>query len=163
MTSEFSMSKLVTAKYARLGALLCILSSAKACTPATNPDNGLAELEQAVAAFYRAVDSGDKDAHAEMFTSGALMMPNNGAIIRGKEDIGAVVRGGAGWVFRIRNLVRAELDLSGDIAYTVNEYEYTWHAEGEEPTWNPTKNIHIWRRQPDGSWKLHVDIWNSSE
>ena len=98
-----------------------------------------------------------------MFTENAMMMPNNGSIIRGKASVGEVVRSGEGWVFRIRNLTRLELDLSGDIAYTVNEYEYTWHAEGDEPIWHPTKNIHIWRRQSDGSWRLHVDIWNSSE
>jgi ketosteroid isomerase-like protein len=163
MTTEFCLRKLVTARYGKLGALFCVLSTATACIPAAHEDNGLAELEQSIATFYEAVELGDKDAHAEMFTSGAMMLPNNGAMIRGKEDIGAVVRGGEGWVFRIRNLERAELDLSGDIAYTVNEYEYTWHAEGDEPTWHPTKNIHIWRRQPDGVWKLHVDIWNSSE
>lgn len=45
-----------------------------------------------------------------------------------------VVRGGDAWVHRIRNLVRAVLDLGGDIAYTVDGYEYAWHAEGDEPT-----------------------------
>lgn len=136
---------------------------AAGCAPVNQEDTGLAELTHAIEAFYESVESGDNDRRAEMFTDGALMMPNNGAISRGKEAIGEVVRGGEGWVFRIRNLNRVELDLSGDIAYTVNEYEYTWHEEGGEPVWHPTKNIHIWRRQPDGSWKLHVDIWNSSE
>ena len=60
-----------------------------------------------------------------MVTDDAIMMPNNRAVIRSKEDSDAVFGGGEGWVFRIRNLVRAGLDLSGNIAYTVNEYEYT--------------------------------------
>jgi ketosteroid isomerase-like protein len=139
------------------------MAGVAACTPVNEEDAGLAELERSISAFYDAIESGDNDRHAEMFTDGALMMPNNGAIVSGKESIGEVVRGGEGWVFRIRNLERAELDLNGDIAYTVNEYEYTWHQVGDEPAWHPTKNIHIWRRQTDGSWKLHVDIWNSSE
>ena len=133
------------------------------CTHPAGDDTGLASLERAIATFYAAVDAGDRDAHAEMFADGAMMMPNNGAIIMGKESIGDMIREGEGWVFRLRNLERVELDLSGDIAYTVNQYEYTWHQEGSEPVWHPTKNIHIWRKQADGSWKLHVDIWNSSE
>ena len=133
------------------------------CTQPADDDASLAALEQAIASFYAAVDSGDRDAHAEMFAEGAMMMPNNGAIITGKESIGNMIREGEGWVFRVRNLERVELDLSGDIAYTVNQYEYTWHQEGGEPVWHPTKNIHIWREQADGGWKLHVDIWNSSE
>lgn len=136
---------------------------AAACAPAVEQDDGRTELESTIASFYDAVESGDKNAHAEMFSDGALMMPNNSAILSGKVDIGEMIRGGEGWVFRIRNLERVELDLSGDIAYTVNQYEYTWHQEGDDPTWHPTKNIHIWRRQADGGWKLHVDIWNSSE
>ncbi len=143
---------------------LCVgVALAMSCAQVNEEDVGLAELERTIKAFYESVESGDNDRRAEMFTDGAMMMPNDGAIIRGKESIGEVVRGGEGWVFRIRHLERAELDLSGDIAYTVNEYEYTWHQDGDEPTWHPTKNIHIWRRQPDGSWKLHVDIWNGRE
>jgi ketosteroid isomerase-like protein len=120
-------------------------------------------LEQAIEVFYASIESGDNNSRAEMFTDGAMMLPDDGAIISGKENVGEVVRSGEEWVFRIRNLRRAETDLSGDIAYTVNEYEYTWHRVDEEPTWHPTKNVHIWRRQDDGSWKLHVDIWNGSD
>ena len=146
----------------RIAGLCLWVALALACAPVNEEDVGLAELEQAIETFYASIESGDKNRHAEMFTDGAMMMPDDGAIIRGKESIGEVVRSGEGWVFRIRNLERAELDLSGDIAYTVNEYEYTWHQVGDEPTWHPTKNIHIWRRQPDGTWKLHVDIWNGN-
>ena len=139
-----------------------VIMMALACTPVNQGETGLAELEQAIETFYAAIEAGDKNRHAEMFTDGAMMMPDDGAIISGKESIGEVVRSGDEWVFHIRNLRRAETELSGEIAYTVNEYEYTWHLVDEEPTWHPTKNVHIWRRQGDGSWKLHVDIWNGS-
>jgi len=153
----------MTKDVGKTAVLLAALVAAVACAPAAEQDDGRAALESSIVAFYDAVEAGDKNGHAEMFSDGALMMPNNGAIRRGKENIGEMIRSGEGWVFRIRNLERVELDLSGDIAYTVNQYEYTWHQEGDDPTWHPTKNIHIWRRQADGGWKLHVDIWNSSE
>lgn len=142
--------------------LALVIMMALACAPVNESETGLAELEQAIETFYAAIEAGDKIRHAEMFTDGAMMMPDGAAIVSGKESIGAVVRSGDEWVFRLRNLRRAETEMSGDIAYTVNEYEYTWHQVDEEPVWHPTKNVHIWRRQGDGSWKLHVDIWNGS-
>jgi ketosteroid isomerase-like protein len=147
----------------RTAGFLLGLTVVAACVSSDEEQTGLAELDRTISAFYEAVESGDNDARADLFSDGAMMMPDDGAIIRGKDDIGEVVRSGEGWVFRIGDLETAELYLSGDIAYTVNEYEYTWHQVGEAPTWHPTKNIHIWRRQPDGSWKLHVDIWNGSK
>ncbi|MFC1481756.1 hypothetical protein ACFL6E_05880 [Candidatus Neomarinimicrobiota bacterium] len=51
-----------------------------------------------------------------------------------------------------------DTNISGDIAYTVNAYVYAWYAPGDEPIWYPTKNIHIWKRQANGSWKLHADL-----
>ena len=79
----------------------------------------------------------------------------------GKEAIAEMMRAGEGYVFRLRDREIVDIDVSGDLAYTVNSYYYTWHAEGAEPQWHKTKNVHIWRKGEDGQWKLHVDIWNS--
>jgi len=145
-----------------LGWLCFTAVMAAGCSTTDQDDSRLSELESAIQAFYAAVEVGDKAAHAAMFTDSAIMMPNNGSLIRGKEDIGEAVMSGEDWVFRIRNLRHVEIELSGDMAYTVNEYEYTWHHQDAEPVWHPTKNIHIWRYQTPGGWKLHLDIWNSS-
>jgi ketosteroid isomerase-like protein len=51
--------------------------------------------------------------------------------------------------------------VSGDLACTANSYYYTYHASDSEPRWHKTKNVHIWKRDAGGEWKLHVDIWNS--
>ena len=52
--------------------------------------------------------------------------------------------------------------VSGDLAYTVNSYYYTWHAKQDQPQWHNTKNVHLWKVDSDGNWKLHLDIWNSN-
>jgi ketosteroid isomerase-like protein len=64
-------------------------------------------------------------------------------------------------VFRLKDRQVIDIDAHGDIAYTVNSYSYTWHPVGTEPQWHKTKNVHIWKKDPEGRWKLHVDIWNS--
>ena len=121
------------------------------------------ELSRTIEAFYRAIETDDHEARIRLFTENALMMPNHGARIEGKEAIAEVIRGGEGWVFRIRDREILDSDVDGHLAYTVNAYAYTYHAHGAEPTWHRTKNVHIWKREDDGAWKLHVDIWNADE
>ena len=115
----------------------------------------------AVDSFYEAVNSGDQAGHADLFTYNAFMLADEWHISRG-EDLKSSIRDRTGWVFRLKGLKRLDYGVSGDIGYTVNEYFYTWHQGGSQPEWHKTKNVHIWKRQADGSWRLHVDIWNST-
>ncbi len=112
-----------------------------------------------VDSFYAAVDSGNQEGHANLFSNDVIFMPDDWAISRG-EAVKESVKNRTGWVFRIKELNRLEYGISNDIGYTVNEYFYTWHAEGSQPEWHKTKNVHIWRLQDDNTWKLQVDIWN---
>ena len=118
---------------------------------------------EAINAFYAAIEAGDDEARIEMFTDDAIMMPNHWTMSRGKEAIAEGIRAGQGWVFRLQDRVIVDMDVSDSIAYTVNAYYYTYHAEGSGPQWHKTKNVHIWKRDAEGRWKLHVDIWNSDE
>jgi len=119
------------------------------------------EFLAAVDAFYVAVNAGDQSAHAALFTDNAWMLSDSWHISRG-EALKASIRDRIGWVFRLKDIERLEYGVSGDLGYTVNQYYYTWHEQDSEPEWHKTKNVHIWKRQVDGSWRLHVDIWNST-
>jgi uncharacterized protein (TIGR02246 family) len=119
------------------------------------------DLREAIDAFYAAIETGDSEAHIEMFSDDALMMPNHWTRREGKEAIAEVIRAGAGSVFRLRDREVIDWGVSGDLAYTANSYFYTYHPEGDEPQWHKTKNVHIWKRDAAGAWKLHLDIWNS--
>ena len=127
-------------------------------------DNALAGEEEflaTVGSFYVAVNAGDQAAHAALFTDDAWMLSDDWHISRGG-DLKASIRDRTGWVFRLKDVERLEYGISGDLAYTVNQYYYTYHQEGAQPEWHKTKNVHIWQRQDDGNWRLHVDIWNST-
>ena len=119
------------------------------------------DLRAAIDAFYAAIEADDVEARIKMFSDNAIMMPNHWTRWEGKEAIAAVIRAGEGSVFRLRDVEIVDMDASGDLAYTVNSYYYTYHPEGSEPQWHKTKNVHIWKRGAAGEWKLHVDIWNS--
>jgi uncharacterized protein (TIGR02246 family) len=132
------------------------------CAGQASVDSDMSRLERGVAAFYDAVNAGDADAVVALLTDDAIMMPNNGDMVVGKEAVEQIWRAGAASGFTIRDLRSVEVSSSGDIGYRVNSYFYGFVQEGTETDWHKTKNVHIWRRQPDGSWKLHIDIWNSS-
>jgi ketosteroid isomerase-like protein len=120
-----------------------------------------ADLRAAIDAFYAAVEAGDAEARIAMFSEEAVMMPNHWTMWESKEAIAEVIRAGKGSAFRLRDREIVDMDASDALAYTVNSYSYTYHAEGAEPRWHKTKNVHIWKRDAGGHWKLHVDIWNS--
>ncbi len=120
-----------------------------------------AELTATIDAFYAAIEAADGEARIAMFTEDAIMMPNHWTMYKGKDQIAEVVRSGEGSVFKIRDREIVDIDVSDRLAYTVNSYYYTWYAEGGEPQWHKTKNVHIWKKDAAGQWKLHADIWNS--
>ena len=121
-----------------------------------------ARLDETISAFYQAINAGETASRARFFTDDALLLPNRGNPIRGRDAIRDLLAAGQNAIFRIRDREVLDMNISGDLAYTVNAYEYAWHMPDDEPVWYPTKNIHIWKRQPDGAWQLHADLWNSS-
>ena len=120
-----------------------------------------AELVTTIESFYSSVESGDVEGRIALFSDDIVMMPNHWTVSRGIEPVAAMFRSTEGTVFRIRDREVLKASCSGNVAYTVNSYYYTYHAEGDEPQWHKTKNVHIWGRDPEGAWKLELDIWNS--
>jgi uncharacterized protein (TIGR02246 family) len=140
--------------------LTAFLLACVGCEP--RQDEGVPpELRAAIDAFYAAVEAGDGEARIGIFSDDAIMMPNHWTLWEGKDAIAEVIRAGEGSVFRLRDRELVDIDASGNLAYTVNSYYYTYHPEGGEPQWHKTKNVHIWKRDAAGNWQLHVDIWNS--
>ncbi len=119
------------------------------------------ELRAAIDAFYEAVEAGDAEARIALLGDDAIMMPNHWTPWEGKQAIAEVIRAGAGSVFQLRDRETIDMGVSGDLAYTVNSYYYTYHPADGEPQWHKTKNVHVWKKDAAGHWKLHVDIWNS--
>ena len=143
-----------------LFSLICIFLVA--CQQQLAKTDDMKNLMQAIDTFYAAVEAGDFDARIAMFADSAMVIPNGGSIIHGKDTIKELWSPYQKYIFRIKDLERMEVKISGEYAHTVNSYYYTWHLPGEEAIWHKTNNIHIWQRQPDGKWKLYLDIWNSA-
>jgi ketosteroid isomerase-like protein len=141
----------------RLVSLVSVLCAL--CMGCENRCDSSADLKSAIDAFYTAIEN-DDSTRGEMFSDSALMLPNHWKMSKG-DAVRRSARGSKEWVFKLKDRVIVDMDVSSDIAYTVNSYYYTWHRAGGEPRWHKTKNVHIWKRNAEGVWKLHVDIWNS--
>jgi ketosteroid isomerase-like protein len=56
----------------------------------------------------------------------------------------------------------SRIEMAGDVALERIEYTASaWPLEGGPVVQDRGKGVHVYRRQPDGSWKLAQDIWNS--
>jgi len=132
------------------------------CIKQQNEGQDLESLRNAVEEFRESINSGNGEKAAEMWTDDAIFMPNGWETIKGKEKVAAVWKQNVEGGFRTKNQETIELVVSGNIGYEVVTQLWTVHQEGKTDEWGSSKYVHIWKKQADGSWKLHLDIWNTN-
>ena len=119
-------------------------------------------IEETNLKFGEAVRQSDAVALAALYTDDATLLPPNSEMIKGREEIEAVWNG----VIQMgaKDVVLTTVDVygSGDLAYEVGKYVLTIQPEGQEPIEDKGKYVVVWKKTADGSWKMHVDIWNTS-
>jgi ketosteroid isomerase-like protein len=114
-----------------------------------------------ISRFYESIEAGDPEIRIPLLAEDVILLPNHWTIMDGKETVAESFRRSAEAVFRIKDRKVVQMEIGDDLAYTVNSYYYTYHLKGDPEQWHKTKNVHIWRRDTAGEWKLAVDIWNS--
>jgi len=119
-------------------------------------------LEETISNFYNTIEKGDVLKRIELLDKDVILMPNGFSLIKGKEEVSRLYTADTATVeFKIKDRKIVDMIVSDSIAITVNSYYYTWNTKGENPNWRKTKNVHIWKKDTDGKWKLRLDIWNS--
>ena len=119
-------------------------------------------IEEANVKFGDAVRSGDAAAIATFYTEDARLLPPNSEIIMGREGIEVFWGGGLQMGIKDAILTTVEvLDMGGMIC-EIGKYDITIQPEGQEAIKDNGKFVVIWKKAADGTWKLHVDIWNTS-
>jgi ketosteroid isomerase-like protein len=63
----------------------------------------------------------------------------------------------------IKEAVLTTVDISGhgDLAYEIGTVALKVQLEGQEPVELKAKYVVVWKKTPEGVWKMLVDIWNS--
>ena len=92
------------------------------------------------------------------------MMISGGVVHAGQEGIRqAVLPLFADPLFEIHwDPTFASVSSSGDLGYTIGTYEMTASDE-DGPVTHRGTYLTVWRRQPNGSWKVEADIGNPGE
>ena len=78
--------------------------------------------------------------------------------VRGKKGIKGLIQG---WTDKIGGTISnpmLEFGVEGDLAYQVATYAFQ-----DTNTPDQGKFVEIFRRQPDGSWKVYLTIYNSDK
>lgn len=122
--------------------------------------NGAAELIAASnAAFMNTFAAGDGPGVANLYTSAGQCLPPNGDVVSGTDAIGQFWQSLMDMGIATAELETVELEEHGDTAIEVGRYTLS-AADGS--TLDQGKFIVVWKMD-DGTWKLHRDIWNSSQ
>jgi uncharacterized protein (TIGR02246 family) len=115
-------------------------------------------------AHVGALNRGDADGWGAAFADDAVQMPPNAPPNVGKDEIQAFCGAFLSAFGAEFSLAPEEVQIAGaDWAFERGTYTITLTPKGGgEPIPDAGKYITVYQRQPDGSWAMARDIWNSS-
>ena len=114
--------------------------------------------------FVTAFNHQDIGGLAELITEDHISMPPNGSAVVGKDAILEWWKQGFKVVRSHVAVSPKEIEVAGEWAFERFEWTMDNTIPGGEKTSRDTgKNIWIYRKQPNGSWKVARSIWNSDE
>ena len=119
-----------------------------------------AAIRKSIESYAEAVLASDWAGLAAMHTEDAVVMPPNEPAVQGRAALEAW---GEAWPpITEFSTAAVEIDGRGDLAFVRGTFAMTIMPEGTpEPIQDTGKYVEIWRKQPDGSWLIAVDIFNS--
>jgi uncharacterized protein (TIGR02246 family) len=139
-------------------ALLVMIGSGCGVQEARN--DARAAIEEGNSKFAELYARGDAAAIAALYTEDAIVFPPGSDMVKGRQAItefwGATKESGVTSV----TLSTVDVGESGDLAYEVGTAVLTIEQDGQGPVEAAAKYVVVWKRQSDGSWQLHRDIWN---
>ncbi len=145
-------------------AAFALVVASTACQPPVQEagplsDEDVAAITQVNEEWVQANRAHDWAALTAFRTEDAVWMPPNEPAREGRAAIQE-------WLtpFTVTdfNVTPVQTEGRDGLAYTRGVYSLTVTIEGTpEPITDTGKYVAIWQKQPDGSWLIAVDIWNS--
>jgi len=123
---------------------------------------GSSELKAAIEAandvFMAAFNRGDAAGLAALYTEDGQMLPPNAGLMTGRPAVQAFWQAVMDMGVKSALIITGEVEDHGETAIEISRFKL--FAEGDQEL-DQGKFIVIWKRV-DGQWKLHRDIFNSS-
>jgi len=149
---------------ATIVSLLCMVAGSAVTGPAAAAADPVADARAAIEAantrFSEILAHGDSASLGAMYTSDAILFPPGEEMVRGSAAIGQFWKKTHESGVASAKLTTTDVERSGDIAYETGKVELVIRAEGKPDSSASAKYLVVWKRQDDGTWKLHRDIWN---
>jgi ketosteroid isomerase-like protein len=138
--------------------LLCACSGQPKQTDATQLKQLVHEANQRLGKFF---ELGNADSLAGMYTVGAKLCPNGTDFVTGREQIRAFWKKDLSSGAKILEMRTETFTVDGtpEVVYETGK-TFLKIAEKDSTYHSSVKYCNIWRRQPNGSYQLDVDIWN---
>jgi ketosteroid isomerase-like protein len=124
---------------------------------------GADTLRQLEADFMKAAADKGAPGYMSYYAEDAAELPNGDDILKGKETISKTM----GFLDDKNNHltwtpVFADMAASGDLGYTYGTYEFRSKDKDGKAVIKHGKYASVWKKQKDGSWKVVMDMGNSS-
>jgi len=120
-------------------------------------------IRAADAATLKAAQTNDVDRAVANYADDASWLPPNSPLVHGKTGIRsgwAKLMGSPGFTIDWQ-INKLEVSRAGDLAYTVYTYQMTLDGANGKPITDQGKDMAVWKKQSDGSWKMVADTFNS--
>jgi ketosteroid isomerase-like protein len=153
--------KLLLPCFAAILLVAVFLSGHASLSAVAKRDAGI--LLRLEADFMKAAAERGSQGYMSYYAEDAAELPNGADMFRGKESIAKTMdflddkNNHLTWT-----PAYADMAASGDLGYTYGTFEF--HSKDKEgnPSVEYGKYISIWKKQRDGSWKVVMDMGNSS-
>lgn len=131
------------------------------CATASMTTDAEAQIRAAGTRFAEALNSGDWAVIETFYADDAAMMAPNMEAARGPVAIRQAFQSFAPMRPRL-SIASDRVVQACDMAYETGTYTLQLHPAGGAPIQDRGKFVTVWRRMPDGQWKLVADIFNTS-
>jgi ketosteroid isomerase-like protein len=126
------------------------------------PKDGAQKLIALEAEFMKATAEKGSAGYISYYAEDAVELPNGESILEGKETI----RKTLGFLDQGMTLtwtpVKADMAASSDLGYTYGNYEFRGKDKDGKAIIEHGKYMTVWKKQKDGSWKVALDMGNST-
>jgi uncharacterized protein (TIGR02246 family) len=145
-------------------AVFSLIAFLAACTPPVpKPVDYVHEIREAESARLKAAAAKDLEALAAFYADDGSILSPNMPILSGKQTIkdGLKPMLSDPQFSLVLMPTRVEVSKSGDLAFTQGPYKFTFSDIRGNKFEDEGKYLTVWRKQPDGTWKIVEVTMNS--
>jgi len=143
-------------------ALLLGLLAAEFAGKARAESGGAAQLRQLEAEFVKTTAEKGLDGFMTYFAEDGAELVNGGGIVTGKQNVRQALSPWGPDLSLTWTPVKAEMAAAGDLGYTYGTYVFKDKDQDGKLITAYGKYATVWKKQPDGSWKVVMDMGNSA-